>query len=66
MPRLTAIKYVDAGPLLKLVYRFSHKRFGAVPRAADDHRAPPRPAAGFGGARDVGRKIGEDVTAERA
>ncbi|MFD8496261.1 carboxymuconolactone decarboxylase family protein [Amycolatopsis sp. NPDC059657] len=31
MPRLTAIKYTDAGPLLKLVYRYARKRFGAVP-----------------------------------
>lgn len=31
MPRLTAIKYADAGPLLKLVYRIARKRFGAVP-----------------------------------
>jgi alkylhydroperoxidase family enzyme len=31
MPRITAITTTEAGPVLKLAYRFARKRFGAVP-----------------------------------
>ncbi|WP_158892528.1 carboxymuconolactone decarboxylase family protein [Amycolatopsis anabasis] len=31
MPRIPAVAVQDAGPLLKLMYRFARKRYGAVP-----------------------------------